>query len=260
MLFRSISKPIHITSVKSEIPDVVYFPSCITRMMGADCKDLMSINEVIQSLCTKAGLAIKIADHTTGVCCGQIFSSKGFIPAYAHTVNATIEKLWNWTNAGNAPVLMDVTSCTYSLQNAESYLTEENKEKLKQLKIIDSIDFASDYLLPKLKIGAKKNSIVFHPVCTSLKMNLIQKLQNIGNACAMEAVIPFLSGCCGMAGDRGFYFPQLTASATKAEASEVKIKKYEGYYSSGKTCEMALTEATGENYQSIFYLLRDVVI
>ena len=256
----AISKPIHITSVKSEIPDVVYFPSCITRMMGADCKDLMSINEVIQSLCTKAGLAIKIADHTTGVCCGQIFSSKGFIPAYAHTVNATIEKLWNWTNAGNAPVLMDVTSCTYSLQNAESYLTEENKEKLKQLKIIDSIDFASDYLLPKLKIGAKKNSIVFHPVCTSLKMNLIQKLQNIGNACAMEAVIPFLSGCCGMAGDRGFYFPQLTASATKAEASEVKIKKYDGYYSSGKTCEMALTEATGENYQSIFYLLRDVVI
>ncbi len=256
----AISKPIHITSVKSEIPDVVYFPSCITRMMGADSKDLMSINEVIQSLCTKAGLAIKIADHTTGVCCGQIFSSKGFIPAYAHTANATIEKLWNWTNAGTAPVLMDVTSCTYSLQNAESYLTEENKQKLKQLKIIDSIDFASDYLLPKLKIGEKKNCIVFHPVCTTLKMNLIQKLQNIGNACAMEAVIPFLSGCCGMAGDRGFFFPQLTASATKAEASEVKIKKYDGYYSSGKTCEMALTEATGENYQSIFYLLREVVI
>ena len=255
----AISKPIHITSVKSELPDVVYFPSCITRMMGADCKDSITINEVIQGLCKKAGLSIKITDQTAGVCCGQLFSSKGFIPAYSHTANASIEKLWNWTNGGKAPILMDVTSCTHSLQNAESYLTEENKEKFKQMKIVDSIDFVSDYLLPKLTIRAKKNRIVFHPVCTTLKMNLIQKLQNIGNACAIEAVIPFLSGCCGMAGDRGFYFPELTASATKAEALEVKSKKYDGYYSSGKTCEMALSETTGENYQSVFYLLRDVV-
>ena len=27
------------------------------------------------------------------------------------------------------------------------------------------------------------------------------------------------------------------------------------YYSSGKTCEMAMYDATGKNYQSIFYLL-----
>ena len=254
-----ISKPVQIKSAKSDTPDVVYFPSCITRMMGADSEDSMSINEVILSLSKKAGLSIKIADLTTGVCCGQLFSSKGFIPAYSHTVNVTIEKLWDWTNEGDAPVLMDVTSCTHSIQNAKGYLTNANKEKFKQLKIIDSIDFASDYLLPKLTIVTKKNSIVFHPVCTTLKMNLVQKLQNIGNACAVEAVIPFLSGCCGMAGDRGFYFPELTASATKAEAAEVMSKKYEGYYSSGKTCEMALGEATGENYQSIFYLLRDVV-
>ena len=65
-----------------------------------------------------------------------------------------------------------------------------------------------------------------------------------------------------MAGDRGFYYPQLTASATKDEAGEVekivKGKDCEGFYSSGKTCEMALSEATKQNYQSVFYLLRDV--
>lgn len=254
----AITHPVKIKPVAVATPDAVYFPSCITRMMGADKNDRMNINEVVQTLCERAGLSLMTADHTTGVCCGQLFSSKGFIPAYQHTVNQTIEKLWLWTNGGKAPVLMDVTSCTHSLQTSVQYLTEENKKRFAQLVFIDSIDFAADYLLPRLKIQAKKNRIVFHPVCTTYKMNLVQKLQKIGDACATQADIPFLSGCCGMAGDRGFYYPKLTATATKDEANEVDNRLYEGYYSSGKTCEMALSEATKQNYQSVFYLLRDV--
>jgi len=77
----------------------------------------------------------------------------------------------------------------------------------------------------------------------------------LGNACSKESVVPFMSGCCGMAGDRGFYYPQLTHHATLNEASEVLEKTYDGYYSSGKTCEMAMFDATGKNYQSVLYLL-----
>ena len=218
----TITKPLRIKANKPSVPDVVYFPSCITRMMGADKEDKTPINEVIKALCEKAGLQILIADHTTGVCCGQLFSSKGFLPAYQHTVNATIEKLWQWTDGGKVPVLMDVTSCTHSLQTSYPYLTEENKKIFDKLQFIDSIDFAADYLLPRLKIIEQKGTVIFHPVCTVYKMNLIKKLEKIGNTCAKKADIPFLSGCCGMAGDRGFYFPELTASATKAEANEVK--------------------------------------
>jgi D-lactate dehydrogenase len=58
-----------------------------------------------------------------------------------------------------------------------------------------------------------------------------------------------------MAGDRGFYYPSLITTATKNEASEVNSDIFDGYYSSGKTCEMSLYDATGKNYQSIFYLL-----
>jgi D-lactate dehydrogenase len=58
-----------------------------------------------------------------------------------------------------------------------------------------------------------------------------------------------------MAGDRGFYFPELTESATKPEADEVKQKDYDGYYSSSTTCEMALSEAVGKEYESILKLL-----
>lgn len=254
----SITRPVTIRPSQTATADAVYFPSCITRMMGADKEDRTPINAVLQELCGQAGLSLFVADHTTGVCCGQLFSSKGFMPAYTHTVNQTIEQLWRWTNGGKVPVVMDVTSCTHSLQTSSPYLTEENRARFGRLVFIDSIDFAADYLLPRLSIRQKKSRIVFHPVCTTYKMNLVSKLQKLGDACADRAEIPFLSGCCGMAGDRGFYYPQLTASATRDESAEVESRPYEGYYSSGKTCEMALSEAIRHNYQSIFYLLRDV--
>jgi len=252
---KSLSKPIAIKANERDDADVVYFPTCITRMMGADKENSKPISEVIQSVCNKAGLKLFIAHNNNGVCCGQLFSSKGFIPAYTYTVNQTIELLWQRTKQGQLPVLMDVTSCTYSLQHSESYLTEENKQRFKQLQIIDSIDFAADHLLPKLNVKNQKSKIVFHPVCTTHKMNNLHKLKKIGQHCSQEAVVPFNSGCCGMAGDRGFYYPSLTSAATKNEATEVNSSSYDGYYSSGKTCEMSLYDATGKNYQSIFYLL-----
>ncbi len=252
---KSISKPVAIASNEITDGDVVCFSTCITRMMGADKANKLSINEVIKNLCDKAGLKLFIAGNSTGVCCGQLFSSKGFASAYHYTVNKTVELLWEQTQKGKLPVLVDVTSCTLSLQHAMPYLSDVNKTCFNQLLFIDSIDFAADYLLPRLEIRNKKESIVFHPVCSVYKMNLISKLQTIGKACAIDAVIPFASGCCGMAGDRGVYYPQLTACATKNEANEVNTKTYDGYYSSGKTCEMAMFDATGKNYQSVFYLL-----
>ena len=80
----------------------------------------------------------------------------------------------------------------------------------------------------------------------------------IGDACSRHAHVPLFAKCCGMAGDRGFYYPQLTASATKTEADEVSQKKYNGYYSTSRTCEMALSEAVGVDYESIVKLLDEV--
>jgi D-lactate dehydrogenase len=252
---KSITGPVSIDTNEIANADIVYFPACITRMMGADKQNDRSINDVISNLCKKAGLKLFTAHNVNGVCCGQLFSSKGFLPAYENTINQTIEVLWHWTNQGKLPVVMDVTSCTHSIQHSMPYLTEKNKAYFQQLKFIDSIDFAADYLLPRLNIKIKKDAITFHPVCTVYKMNLLSKLKVLGDACASESEIPFLSGCCGMAGDRGFYYPELTHSATRKEASEVMQKQYDGYYSSGKTCEMAMFDATGKNYQSVLFLL-----
>jgi len=240
-------------------PDIIYFVSCITRVMGADIESKKSLTEVVVAVSKKAGLTVMVPKDIIGNCCGQPYSSKGFSEAYRHNANEIFTKLWHWSQQGKIPVLMDITSCTQSLHTARPYLSDENKEKFDQIKILDSIEYIADMLLPKLNISLPKNKVVFHPVCSVFKMNLYSKLQLIGEACATNLQLPVNTGCCGMAGDRGFYYPGLIKAATNYEAMEVNEQEYDGYYSSAKTCEMSLSEATGKNYQSLFYLLDEVV-
>lgn len=236
-------------SPHTDTSQVVYFSSCVTRMMGGDSFNLFL------SVCQKANISVSVPENIGGTCCGQIFSSKGFAEAYRFTANQTIEKLWQSTDEGKSPVVIDVTSCTYTLKTSRNYLTDENKARFDKMTFLDVIDFAADRLLPNLKISNPKEKIVFHPVCSAHKMGTLGKLRQIGKACARQAEIPVFAGCCGMAGDRGFYYPQLTTAATKNEISEVKQAHYDGYYSTSRTCEIALSEAAGENYESILKLL-----
>ena len=43
------------------------------------------------------------------------------------------------------------------------------------------------------------------------------------------------------------------------QGKEVIEKKYDGYYSSTKTCEMSMSEAVKENYESILYLVDEAL-
>ncbi len=86
-------------------------------------------------------------------------------------------------------------------------------------------------------------------------MGLEGKFIHIARHFANEVKVPVHAGCCGMAGDRGFLFPEFTISATRIEAAEVNEKEFNGYYSTSKTCEIAMSDAVGKNYQSILNLV-----
>ena len=258
LYMQQLSAPVRI---KPQMPDdyqLVYFSTCITRMMGSDSIDQQDGVTVLTELCKRAQLPLYIPNQTGGTCCGQLFSSKGFYPAYQEKVNQTIEDCWKWSKDGLIPIVLDVTSCTQSIRQCAPYLSEENKEKFVKLQFIDSVELVADWLLPRLKITQPKKEIVLHPVCSLHKMGLIEKFKSIGDTCAEKSIVPMQASCCGMAGDRGFYYPELTAAATQAEIAEIQHLKPDGCYSSGKTCEMALSEHAGKNYQSILYLVRDV--
>ncbi|MBU3745020.1 MAG: 4Fe-4S dicluster domain-containing protein, partial [Sediminibacterium sp.] len=258
LYMQQLSSPVRIQPQKPADYQLVYFSTCITRMMGSDTTDKQDSVSVLTELCQRAQLPLYIPEQTGGTCCGQLFSSKGFYPAYQEKVNQTIEDCWKWSKAGQIPIVLDVSSCTQSIRQSAPYLSEENKKRFEKLQFIDSVELVADWLLPRLTITQPKKEIILHPVCSLHKMGLTEKFKSIGAACAEKCIVPMQASCCGMAGDRGFYYPELTAAATQAEIAEIQHLEPDGCYSSGKTCEMALSEHSGKNYQSILYLLRDV--
>jgi len=77
--------------------------------------------------------------------------------------NRTVESLWRWSDSGKLPIVCDATSCSLGLTSEiVEYLTPENRERYAQLKIFDSVAWAHDRLLPKLKIRHKAASAVVH--------------------------------------------------------------------------------------------------
>jgi D-lactate dehydrogenase len=210
---------------------------------------------VFLDLAQRAGVRVHLPPDVQGICCGVPFSSKGFDRAHHFAVNQTLERCWAWSQEGRLPVVVDTSPCAYGLLSARPHLTPENQARFDRMKILDSVAFVHDTLLPLLRIKRKAPVVVVHPVCSITKLNLTSQLEAIARACAERVVVPPSAGCCGFAGDRGFLFPELTASATQLEAAELVPFTGAGHYSSSRTCEVGLTRATGRVYRSYLHLL-----
>jgi D-lactate dehydrogenase len=235
----------------------VYFPSCLSRVMGPlpGEPDELSLMEAFVAVAERAAAPIWIPPDVEGVCCGVPFSSKGYDQAHAEAVNHAIARFWGWSDEGRLPVVLDTSPCTYGLLRSREALTPENRARFDRLRLQDSIAFAHDELLPALTVRRRMGAVALHPVCSVVKMNLTSKLEAIASACGAAVTIPSGAGCCGFAGDRGFLFPELTASATAREATEVRSGEFENGYCSSRTCEIGMTRATGIVYRSYLFLL-----
>ncbi len=124
----------------------------------------------------------------------------------------------------------------------------------KRLTLLDPVEFALAYLLPRLEIAPVAETIAYHHTCSSTKMGLEAKALTLARACAAEVVVPDLVGCCGFAGDRGFNHPELNASALQHLRRGVEGRCAAGY-STSRTCEIGLSAHSGIHYKSILYLV-----
>jgi D-lactate dehydrogenase len=236
----------------------VYFPSCMSRVMGTSAQEgKRSIIETFLAVSERAGLRVWIPEDSTGCCCGMPFSSKGYTQAYRESLHRAIERFWQWSEGGKLPIFVDSSSCAQNLRSCEGALTEEDYALWSKMTIMDPIEFLYDMVLPRLKVNRQDRSVVLHPTCGAVKLELEGKLQDLARRCAKAVTIPVTSKCCGYAGDRGLLFPELTASATRSEADEVLSEDYDGYYSTNLPCEMGMSEATGKSYESIVYLIEE---
>jgi D-lactate dehydrogenase len=237
--------------------DAVYFPACISRIMGAlpGEQQQTTVMQALLNVADRAGVKLYVPDDIKGNCCGVPFSSKGFEAAHDITVSRTIENFYRWSDRGRLPVVVDTSPCTYGLKTARAHLSAENQARFDKLTIVDSVEFAHDRLLPALAIQRKVHSAALHPVCSAVKMAIVPKLVRIANACSEQVLVPRDANCCAFAGDRGFLFPEFTASATSVEAAQARAEGHDGYFSSSRTCEIGMTRSTGMVYQSYLHLL-----
>ncbi len=236
----------------------VYFPSCVTRVLGASPGGgaTAPLAQIIVDVASRAGLRLFIPKDVAGTCCGMPFSSKGFEEAHAVAANRAIDRAWRWSDAGRLPVVVDTSPCAFSLSTCRDVLTEANRGRFDALQIQDAVLWAHDTLLARLPIRRLVSRVALHPVCSVVKLGLAAKLAAVLRACAGEVVVPLEAGCCGFAGDRGFTHPELTEAATRAEALELAAGPPCAFHvSSSRTCEIGMSRATGLTYVSFWEVL-----
>ena len=166
-----------------------------------------------------------------------------------------VEKMWTWSSEGKLPVVIDAASCTGAIaEPGDGVLSEENAERLSKLEIVDSVAWALR-LLPQLELSGKVASATAHPTCATRRLGLAPSLRTLTEALADDVYIAPSATCCGFAGDRGISHPELTAAATRPQAEELAGRHFDAHLASNRTCEIAMTRATGEAYESPLILL-----
>ncbi|WP_406859455.1 FAD-binding and (Fe-S)-binding domain-containing protein [Streptomyces sp. HUAS MG47] len=230
----------------------VYYPACVNRIFGGPkARRGPSLPEAVVRLSARAGRPVWIPDDVAGTCCATIWHSKGYARGNAIMANRIVEAAWGWTAGGTLPLVVDASSCTLGLaREVVPYLTDDNRELHAELTVVDSLVWAADELLPRLRVRRRTGSAVVHPTCSMRHLGDEDRLTALAEAVADEVVVPLDAGCCAFAGDRGLLHKELTESATAREAAEVTSRAYDVHLSANRMCEIGMDHATGRTYCS----------
>lgn len=234
------------SAAKAGQETVVYFPACGGRLFGPTPKDPdnRSLSEVVITLLERAGYHVITPARAQGLCCGQQWESKGDFKNADAKRQELIDAVSEMTHGGKLPVLVDALSCTYRTLSGNP-----------AVKIMDLVEFMHDKLLPRLNIS-KKAKVALHLGCSARKMKLEPKMRAIVDACSIQVFMPAGIDCCGYAGEKGLYYPEINASALRNLKKCIPDSLTEGYYAN-RTCEVGLTRHSGISYRHLAYLLEE---
>jgi D-lactate dehydrogenase len=221
---------------------VVYFPACPTRMFGANPTryDLLPAPQAMITLLQRAGFDVVVPDGLEGQCCGQPFLSKGFPEESARVGGRLADKLM----AEGARVLTDASTCAKHMK--EHHATE--------VIVADSAEFLLAEVLPKLAVVRQVPSLAVHHNCSAQRMGEQAATMAIATACAGAAVPLETVSCCGYAGDKGLFVPELNEWATRFVKSDIPADCTLGV-STVSTCASGLSERAGIPFVSLASLL-----
>jgi D-lactate dehydrogenase len=224
--------------------DAIFFPSCTGTLFGSS-----DSAGAFMALAKRAGLRISIPAGIDSLCCGTPWKSKGYADGYEVMSSSVIGALTKVANGNPITIVTDASSCSGGL--TELLSREPN------LQVIDAVEFTEKHILPKLSIK-KVKSVAVHPTCSTTALGISGSLNNLAKSISDEVFTPENWGCCAFAGDRGLTFPELTASATLLQASEIKAREDAYYISANRACEIGMTTATGKQYRHVIEVLEEL--
>jgi D-lactate dehydrogenase len=225
----------------------VYLPACINRIFGSQRP--LSLPEAMVEVSARAGQPVWIPPDVVGHCCATPWNSKGYRAGAEFMAAKTFDAAWKWSDEGRLPIVTDASSCALGL------VEDVTRDKLT---VLDSIQWAHDTLLPRLRVQNRVGRVAVHPTCSTRHLGLVGRLKTLAAAMAEDVYTPPSAFCCGFAGDRGFLHPELPAAATADEAAELAGRSFDAHLCSNRTCEIGLREGTGADYASLIYLLEEL--
>ena len=230
--------------------EVVYFPSCVTRIFGAlPGEDGPSTMEAVVRSLEAAGCRVTIPPKIDGLCCGLAFSSKSQQTAAERAMFETQAALRDITRNGELMVITDASPCALAFAEAAAG----------GARVLDFSQYWAREVLSRddAPRGVLRGRAILHPTCSLTKLGAVDDLKAVARAHAEDPQVPLRAACCGFAGNQGFVQPEITEGATRAEAEDVRALSTADTtaYSTCRTCELGMSRATGLSYASAAHLV-----
>ncbi|MBB5017976.1 D-lactate dehydrogenase [Chitinivorax tropicus] len=246
----ALPQPIHFVPPRADHtstrPRVVYFTSCMNRVMGparGDSEQQPLADKTI-ALLRKAGFEVIMPTDLDGLCCGQPLASQGRDEEADTQLRQVEMALLAASRQGQDPIYLDTSPCALRLiRKLDS-----------RLSVYDPVAFIHTFLLDRLDFHPQAESVAVHVTCSTTHLDQGQALIELARRCARSVVVPPDVSCCGFAGDKGLTTPELNAHALRFLKSALPANCHEGV-STSRTCEIGLSHHAGLPYHSIVYLV-----
>lgn len=223
---------------------VVYFSTCANRAFrqnqGYD--DTRSLQQVVESLCEKAGIDIIYPPHIENLCCGLSFEN--YEEVHHKAISDLTAALKEASQNGRYPIMIDHSACF-----------NHSFKEIKDLEILDISEFLYEFVVPQLNITKCDERVLVHKQCKIKNVGKAHYIEDLARLCTDNVFNVKSFACDGFAGQKGFFTPELNKCATKDLAAEVKEYGVTLGVSSSSTCEIGLGENGGIPFVSVAYLL-----
>jgi D-lactate dehydrogenase len=204
--------------------------------------DLLPTPDAMLALLRRAGFDPVVPEKLDGACCGQPFLSKGFPEESARVGGRLVAQLAPLAEPG-VPVLTDASTCAKHLREHQGEVT-----------VVDSAEFLLAEVLPHLTINALLPVVAVHHNCSAQRLREQPATEAVAAACAGRIAMLSSFTCCGYAGDKGLFVPELNAHATRFVKSDIP-EGCELGVSTVSTCASGLSEHAGIPFVSLASLL-----